>query len=84
MEKVFPLQVEATCEHPKLASWTDSMTAERCHQCMSCGEQIIVPLGTSFANEDGMICLAFGERWRGRAYQGTRIVSPRVFRYPVM
>lgn len=63
------MELEQRCEHPKLASWTDSLSGDHCHQCMSCGDKIIIPAGTSTENEDGMICFAFGLKWSGRAAQ---------------
>lgn len=89
------MEYEIVCEHPKLASWTDSLTGEPCHQCMGCGEQIIVPIGTSTQDEIGMVGLLFGNRWKGKvlalameragALRKTADIEPgkpRTFEYP--
>lgn len=90
------MEYEIVCDHPKLASWTDSLTGEHCHQCMGCGEQIIVPAGTSTQDEMGMVGLLFGNRWKGKVLAlameragALRSLShengngPRVFEYPI-
>jgi len=57
------------CSHPKLASWRDIFSQAHCYQCMSCGEEIDIPLETirqdgTGAAEAGIVGLTFGDVWR--------------------
>ncbi len=65
---------EEACNHPKLASWSDSLSGDHCYQCMGCGKQITIPVLTLVkgmaADEAGIVGIAFGKKWREKMSGG--------------